>query len=226
MRVTYFGQNSIQIETGDFNLLVDPGLSANPLAKTIDISKLHPNYILLTHAHGDHTADVIEISKQSNAKIISNYEICLYYGKENIAYHPMNHGGKWQFDFGTVAMVNAIHTSSFPDGTYGGNPCGFIIMADSKAIYIAGDTALTTDMTLIPKLYPKLDLAILPIGDNFTMGIDEAIIASDMIQCKTILGCHYDTFPYIEIDHKLAKEKFSDAGAELHLLDVGASMNI
>ena len=188
MRITYFGQNALQIESGHFNLLVDPGISANPLAKSININELRPDYILLTHAHGDHTSDVVSIAKQSQATIISNYEICLYYGKEDIPYHPMNHGGKWKFDFGTVAMVNAVHTSSFPDGTYGGNPCGFVISLAGKTIYIAGDTALTTDMALIPKLYPKLDLAILPIGDNFTMGIEEAIIASDMIQCNNILG--------------------------------------
>ena len=206
-------------------LLIDPGFSVNPLAKDVKKELINPDYILLTHAHGDHTSDVIEIAKRSNASIISNYEICLYYGRHDIAYHPMNHGGRWNFDFGTVAMVNAIHTSSFPDGTYGGNPAGFIITSGGKTIYIAGDTALTLDMKLIPQLYPPLDLAVLPIGNNFTMGIDDAIIASSFVQCQNILGCHYDTFPYIKIDQEEARRKFSNANVHLTLLEIGESMN-
>jgi L-ascorbate metabolism protein UlaG (beta-lactamase superfamily) len=147
----------------------------------------------------------------------------MHYQAKGYTVHPMNHGGNWKFPFGNVKYVNAVHTSSFPDGTYGGQPGGFVITTKDKAIYIAGDTALTMDMKLIP-MQTKLDLSILPIGDNFTMGVDDAIIASDFIQCKKILGVHYDTFGYIEIDSDAAQQKFSEAGKELILLPIGESM--
>ena len=120
-------------------------------------------------------------------------------------------------------MVNAVHTSSFPDGSYGGQPGGFVIEGEHKNIYIAGDTALTMDMKLIP-LQTKLDLAILPIGDNFTMGVEDAIIASNFVACEKVLGVHFDTFSYIEIDQEEAKKKFYDAGKDLMLLDFGSSI--
>jgi L-ascorbate metabolism protein UlaG (beta-lactamase superfamily) len=139
--------------------------------------------------------------------------------------HPMNHGGSWEFDFGTVKYVNAIHTSSFPDGTYGGQPGGFIIKGEHKTIYIAGDTALTYDMKLIPLQF-KLDLAILPIGDNFTMGVEDALIASDFLECDKILGYHFDTFGYIEIDHQKAIQTFFEKDKDLMLLKIGESLTL
>jgi L-ascorbate metabolism protein UlaG (beta-lactamase superfamily) len=137
----------------------------------------------------------------------------------------MNHGGQWDFEFGNLKYVNAIHSSSFPDGSYGGQPGGFVIEGEHKNIYIAGDTAVTMDMKLIP-MHTQLDLAVLPIGDNFTMGIDDAIIASDFVECDKILGCHYDTFGYIEIDHEEAKRKFFDRGKDLMLLKIGESIEL
>ena len=136
----------------------------------------------------------------------------------------MNHGGSWKFDFGMVKYVNAVHTSSFPDGSYGGQPGGFVIKAD-KTIYIAGDTALTYDMKLIPKQF-KLDLAVLPIGDNFTMGVDDALVATKYIKCDRVLGYHFDTFGYIEIDKVRAKAKFDSKLKRLKLLDIGESMEV
>lgn len=137
----------------------------------------------------------------------------------------MNHGGSWEFDFGRVKAVNAIHSSSFPDGSYGGNPVGFVISAEGKNIYLAGDTALTYDMKLIP-LFFKLDMAILPVGGNFTMDIGEALIASDFIECNKIMGMHYDTMEMISINHEEAKKKFSDRGKELILLNIGESVTV
>ena len=137
----------------------------------------------------------------------------------------MNHGGSWDFEFGKVKYVNAIHTSSFPDGKYGGQPGGFVIEGEHKNIYIAGDTALTMDMKLIPQR-TTLDLAILPIGDNFTMGVEDAIVASDFVECDKVLGCHYDTFGYIEIDHEEAKRKFFDESKDLMLLKIGESLEL
>lgn len=225
MKITFLGHASLSIELAGINIIVDPFITANTLAKDIDVDTLKADYILITHAHQDHVLDVESIAKRTGAKVVSNYEIVTHYGDLGIEGHPMNHGGSWRFDFGRLTYVNAIHTSSFPDGTYGGQPGGFILESEEGNIYIAGDTALTMDMKLIP-LQTKLDLAILPIGDNFTMGIESAVIASDFIECSNILGVHYDTFGYIEIDHDEAKNKFSGAEKQLHLLDIGESLSI
>lgn len=226
MKITYLGHSAFSIEAHGKTLIVDPFISANELAKDIDINKLEADYILLTHAHGDHILDVEAIAKRTGSSIISNYEIVTHFEQKGIKGHPMNHGGTWQFDFGKVHMVAAIHSSSFPDGTYGGNPAGFVLETSHHKIYIAGDTSLTQDMQLIPALIGDLDLAILPIGDNFTMGIDSAIVASDFVACNKVLGCHYDTFGYIKIDHKEAFAKFAQNGKELILLPVGDNLKL
>lgn len=225
MKITFYGHASLGIEVGGKNIIVDPYISPNPKASHIDINALKADYILLTHAHGDHIADVEAIAKNTNATIVSNAEITGYFANKGFETHPMNHGGSWNFDFGKVKFVNAIHSSSFPDGSYGGNPGGFVIEGEHKNIYIAGDTALTFDMQLIP-LRTNLDLSILPIGDNFTMDIDDAIIAADFVECDKILGYHFDTFGYIEIDHQEAVKKFFDAGKDLMLLEIGASIEL
>ena len=224
MKITYYGHNSLLIEILGNYIMVDPFISGNPLYKDkLDIKSLKADYILLTHAHQDHTLDVETIAKNTNAKIISNYEIAMYYQEKGFNVHTMNHGGNWKFEFGNLKLVNAVHTSSFPDGSYGGQPGGFVIEGEHKNIYIAGDTALTMDIKLIP-LQTKLDLAILPIGDNFTMGVEDAIIASNFVACDKVLGVHFDTFSYIEIDQEEAKKKFYDAGKDLMLLDFGSSI--
>ena len=226
MKITFYGPNCLGIQIKGKHILVDPFISGNELAKDkIDINQLKADYILLTHAHQDHTLDAEAIAKNTGAVIVSNFEIANHYEEKGIEVHPMNHGGSWKFEFGKVKYVIAHHTSSFPDGSYGGQPGGFVIEGEHKNIYIAGDTALTMDMKLIP-LHTKLDLAILPIGDNFTMGIDDAIIASDFIECDKILGCHYDTFGYIEIDHEEAKKKFYEKGKDLMLLNIGESIEL
>lgn len=226
MKITFYGQSCLGIKIGDINVLVDPFITGNDLAKDkINIKDLKADYILLTHAHQDHTLDAEEIAKNTGAVIVSNFEIANHYEEKGIEVHPMNHGGNWEFEFGKVKYVNAIHTSSFPDGKYGGQPGGFVIEGEHKNIYIAGDTALTMDMKLIPQ-HTSLDLAILPIGDNFTMGVEDAIIASDFVECDKVLGCHYDTFGYIEIDHEEAKRKFFDEGKDLMLLEIGESLEL
>ncbi|GER60248.1 metal-dependent hydrolase [Patiriisocius marinus] len=226
MKITFFGQNTLQIALVEKTILVDPFITGNDAAKNkVDIMDLKADYILLTHAHQDHVLDAEAIAKNTGATIVSNYEIAMHYQEKGFNVHPMNHGGAWEFDFGHLKLVNAIHSSTFADGSNGGLPAGFILKADDKTIYIAGDTALTMDMKLIP-LHYKLDLAILPIGDNFTMGIDDAVIASDFIECSNILGVHYDTFGYIEIDHEKAYRTFNDAKKKLHLLEIGASLTV
>lgn len=180
---------------------------------------------MLTHAHADHILDVETVARRTGAVIISNYEIVTYYENKGFKTHPMNHGGSWTFDFGKLKYVAAVHSSSFPDGTYGGNPGGFVIEGEHKNIYIAGDTALTMDMKLIP-MRTKLDLVILPIGNNFTMDVEDAIIASDFVACDKILGMHYDTFGFIEINHETAIKKFFDKGKDLMLLEIGSYIEL
>lgn len=226
MKITYYGQNCLGLEIKGKHILVDPFITGNDLAKDkIDIMDLKADYILLTHAHQDHTLDAEAIAKNTGAVIVSNFEIANHFEAKDIEVHPMNHGGSWKFEFGKVKYVIALHTSSFPDGSYGGQPGGFVIEGEHKNIYIAGDTALTMDMKLIP-MRTKLDLAILPIGDNFTMGIEDAILASDFVECDKIMGVHYDTFGYIEIDHEEAKRKFYEAGKDLMLFEIGESIEL
>ena len=225
MKITFYGHACLSIEVDGVNILVDPFITGNEKASHIDINSLKADYILITHAHQDHILDVEAIANNTDAVIVSNYEIATHFQNKGLEVHPMNHGGSWDFDFGVVKYVNAIHTSSFPDGSYGGQPGGFVIEGEHKNIYIAGDTALTMDMKLIP-MQTTLDLAILPIGDNFTMGIDDAILASDFVACDKVLGYHFDTFGYIEIDHEVAKRKFFDKNKDLMLLDVGESIEL
>src|SRR3990172_3083543 len=222
MRVTYYGHSCFGMEVFGKILLFDPFISPNELAKNIDVTKIIADYIFISHGHEDHLADGASIAKRTNATVVSNFEIATWlHAKQGVAnHHPMNHGGKWKFDFGTVKYVSAIHSSTLPDGSSGGNPGGFVVDSSDGVFYFSGDTALTYDMKLIGEQY-KLKFPCLPLGDNFTMGIDDALIASDFIKCNNIIGMHYDTFGYIKINHNEAKEKFSKAGKTLHLLEIG-----
>ncbi|HKK75610.1 MAG TPA: metal-dependent hydrolase [Saprospiraceae bacterium] len=227
MKLTYAGHSCFLVETKGKKLLFDPFISPNELSKgKVSADDIEADYILLTHGHQDHVADAEAIAKRTGAKIISNFEIVSWYGEKDLEGHPMNHGGQWKFDFGTLKYVSAIHSSVLPDGTYGGNPGGFVLWNEEGCFYFAGDTALTMDMKLIPMTCPKLDFAILPIGDNFTMGTEEAILASDFVETNKVIGCHYDTFGYIEIDHDAVKKSFEDKGKELILLPIGDSMSM
>lgn len=229
MRITYYGHSCFSVEIGNKKLLFDPFISPNPKCKEakVDIDAIKPDYILLSHGHEDHLADAFEIAMNNNATIIGVYEVVQWFESQGVTGHGMNTGGKFKFDFGTVKLVTAVHSSMMPDGTYGGNPVGFVISNDHEGtFYFAGDTALTMDMKLIPMICPKLDFAMLPIGDNFTMGYDDAVIASDFIQCNTIIGCHFDTFPPIKMDHSAAKKAFQQGGKTLFLPEVGMTFNI
>lgn len=226
MKITYLGHASLQIEANGKNIIVDPFISANPLAKNINVDELKADYILLTHAHQDHVLDVERIAERTGATVICNAEMSYYYDAKGLKTIGMNTGGKVIVDEIKIKSTIAFHTSSFADGTYGGNPNGYVIECCGKKFYIAGDTALTQEMKLIPETIGKLELAILPIGDHFTMGIEDACFASDFVQCNKVLGYHYDTFPPIQLDHAKAKDYFSAKGKELILLEIGKSIEI
>ena len=227
MKLTYYGHACFSVIVGGKTLLFDPFIKYNELAKNIDVNSISADYVLLSHGHEDHVADAMEIAQRTGATIVSNYEVVSWFQKKGLKNgHPMNHGGKWKFDFGTVKYVSAIHSSVLPDGTYGGNPGGFVIESAEGNFYYAGDTALTMDMQLIPLTGGKLNFALLPIGDNFTMGVDDAIIASDFVKCDSIIGLHYDTFGFIKINHEEAVNKFKNKGKELTLLNIGQSIEV
>ncbi len=225
MKTTYYGQSTIMIEAEGKKLFFDPFITPNPAAKHIDINALKPDYILVSHGHGDHVTDLIAVQKSSGAKVICIAEIADWLngrGIENV--HGMNIGGGFNFDFGRVKMVNAVHSSTMPDGSSGGNPAGFVLYSEGKKIYFAGDTALTYDMKLLED--ENLDWAFLPIGDNYTMGVDDAIKATLFINCKNVIGIHYDTFPVISIDKDDVVEKFIKAGVNIKLPAIGEEITL
>lgn len=226
MRFTYYGQSCFSVEIAGKKILFDPFISGNPLAKDIDIDSIEADYILVSHGHGDHTGDLINIASRTQAMVVAAYEITEWCGKQGLTrVHPLNFGGKKQFDFGTVKFVHAMHSSVLPDSTYGANPGGFVISSNEGNFYYSGDTALMMDMQLIPR-YAKLDFAILPVGDNFTMGVEDAIVAAEFIQCGKIIGVHFDTFPYIEINHEASIQQCKDAGVELILPKIGEVIHL
>jgi len=226
MKFTFYGHACFSVKINGKTILFDPFITPNEAAKDIDLKSIKADYILVSHGHGDHLADCVAMAMQTGALVVSNPEVLAWLGKQGVKNtHPINHGGKKTFDFGTVKAVNAIHSSGLPDGSYGGNPLGFVITSSEKNIYYSGDTALTTDMQLISH-WAKLDAAILCLGDNFTMGYEDAILAAEMIGCKKIIGVHFDTFPYIKIDHQQVEEAFKNAGLTLSLPKIGEQLEL
>jgi len=223
MKVTYYGHACFAAEIADRILLFDPFISGNDLAKGLDPKSVPADFILISHGHSDHLADAADIARRTGAMIISNFEIVQWFAKMGLQKsHALNHGGGYHFDFGRAKFVNAIHSSSLPDGAYGGNPGGFVIESSEGNFYYSGDTALTMDMKLIGESV-ELKFAALCIGDNFTMGVADAIQAADFVHCREILGLHYNTFPPIRINAQAAVEQFKAAHKNLHLLLPGES---
>jgi L-ascorbate metabolism protein UlaG (beta-lactamase superfamily) len=224
MKVTYYGHSCFAVEVNGKQLLFDPFISPNTLAAHIDKEKITPDFILISHGHEDHMADAVSIAKRTGAQVICAFEIYIWLQKQGVTnILPMNIGGKVKFEFGNVKCVYAAHSSSLPDGTYGGNPMGFVVESKEGNFYYAGDTGLTYDMRLIGD-YRSINFAFLPIGDTFTMGVDNAIIATDFINCGDIIGMHYDTFEPIKINHEEAIQKFARAGRKLTLMKVGETI--
>ena len=225
MKFTYYGHSCFNVDVQGKKLLFDPFISPNELAAQVDVNNIEADYILISHGHEDHIADCVSSAKRTDALVICNWEIYLWLQKQGVEHiHPMNTGGKKTFDFGTVKCMAAQHSSSLPDGSYGGNPMGFVVMAD-KNFYYSGDTALSLDMQLVPQGAP-IAFSIMPIGDNFTMGYEDAVRAAHMISSHTVIGVHYNTFPYIVIDTEKAKQHFAKNGLELKLPGIGETIEI
>lgn len=226
MLLTSFGHSCFSVEIEGKSILFDPFITPNELAADIDINTIEADYIFLSHGHSDHIADCISIAKRTNAKVVGAFEVIEWVKKQGVENtHPMNTGGKWEFEFGTVKCLVAQHSSGLPDGSYGGNPMGFLFMTKEENFYYAGDTALTLDMQLIPK-WAQLNFCILPIGDNFTMDVKDAIIAADFVKCHVVIGVHYNTFGFIKIDTEKAIAAFKAEGKTLLLPEIGQTIEL
>lgn len=224
MKLTFLGHSALLIEEGNFKGLVDPFITGNSLSKISVDDLVNITHIFVTHGHGDHIGDTINIAKRNKALIITNHEISAYLSKFKLRIHAMHIGGRTKFDFGTVKMTNALHGSGISENgnmIYGGNPGGFIIEVNGKKIYHAGDTGLTYDMKLLED--EKIDVAFLPIGGNYTMDIEDAIKAVDFIKPKTVVPMHYNTFGIIKADPEIFKSK---ASSNVIILNVNESMNV
>jgi len=229
MKLTYHGQSTVTIETNGHHLVIDPFFSGNDKATT-NPDDVKADFILLTHAHADHMLDAERIAKATGATIIATHELATYLSFKGLNVHPMNLGGQFEFPFGKVKMTQAFHSSSIIDEekqtiTYMGMPAGFLLTIEGKEIYHAGDTALFGDLALYGA-HHEIDLAFLPIGDNFTMGPDDALIAADMLQAKAVVPIHYDTFDLIKQDANAFCEKIEAQGQTGHLLAIGESLEL
>jgi len=218
-RLTYLSHSAWLIETGKFTIAIDPFLEGNPKAKKKP-GDIKADFIIVTHAHGDHLGDAIPMAKASGGTIISNFEISNYCTAHGANSHPLHIGGSRQFPFGRVKLTPAWHGSSFPDGTYGGTPAGCLITIEGKTIYHTGDTGLFLDMQLIGEMNP-VDVFLVSIGDNFTMGIDDAVKAVELVRPKLTIPMHYQTFDVINVDPAEFVQKANARGFQVKILQPG-----
>ena len=223
--ITWLGHSTFQIETAGKTILLDPFFTGNPSA-TLDAASAEADAIIVSHGHGDHVGDTVDIAKRTGALVIANFEIIDWMGKQGVEnVHPQHIGGAHQYDFGTVKLTIAHHGSMLPDGSNGGSPCGILLKLDGGTIYFAADTGLFYDMKLIGE--EGIDLAILPIGDNFTMGPADSVKATKLIQPKRVMPMHFNTWPLIEQDVSAwASQIQEQTSAEPVVLQPGESCSL
>lgn len=229
MKITYHGHSVVQIETGQASLIIDPFITGNPLAK-IAADDLQVDYILLTHGHNDHVGDTIELAKRNNATVIAPNELAVFLGWKGCQLHPMHIGGSAQFEFGRVKFTQAFHGSAYTDDEtqeiiYTGMPGGILLTIGEKTLYHAGDTALFSDMKLIGELN-QIDLAFLPIGDNFTMGPEDALLAAEWLKADKIVPIHFNTFPMIKQDPEQFVQQLQAKGLAGLALQSGETIEV
>ena len=228
MKLTYFGHSCFLADFDGTRVLFDPFIRQNPLAGAVDVDAIEADYIFLSHGHGDHVADAIEIGLRTGAELLGMYEVLSWFEAKGLkANLKMNIGGRVKLPFGSVKMVAATHSSSLPDGANGGLAGGFVISTNAgQNIYFAGDSALTYDMKLIGEQFGKIDVALLPIGDQLTMGLTDALTCANWVGASKIVGMHFDTFPFLAIDHAASKAEAQAAGKELLLLSIGETIDL
>ena len=217
VEVRYLGHSAVLLTDGKTRIVIDPFLTGNPMAAA-SLAEVQADLILVTHAHGDHFGDSVALSKKGGT-VVSTFEIATYAEKHGAKSLPMNLGGTYRFAGGWLKWVPAWHSSSFPDGTYGGMPMGVVVELGGKRLYHAGDTALFSDMRLIGEL--QLDLALLPIGDHFTMGPEDALKALDLLRPKRVVPIHYNACPPIQQDGEAFARRAKERGGEGHALKPG-----
>ncbi len=224
-KITWYGHATLGLESGGYRILVDPFFSGNPLSP-VRADQVQADFILVTHGHGDHVGDTVAIARRCGALVISNYEICNWLDKKGVKTHAQHLGGGYQHPFGYLKLTFALHGSALPDGTYGGNPAGFLLTTpDGLKVYLAGDTGLFGDMKLIGE--EGLDLAVLPIGDNYTMGPEDALRAVKLLQPKHVIPIHFGTFDLIRQDaQRWAQRVQADSSARVHILKADESFEL
>ncbi|MCB0045774.1 MAG: metal-dependent hydrolase [Caldilineaceae bacterium] len=227
VKLTYYGHSTFGADVDGTKLIIDPFFAPNNPVATVTVDEVEADFILITHGHSDHIVDAVALAKRTGAQCIANFEIVGWLNNQGIDNtHPLHIGGGNSFPFGRVKMTIAHHGSGLPDGSYGGNPGGFLInFNDGTDVLFAGDTALTYDMRLIGEV-GGVDLAVLPIGDNFTMGPDDAVIAAEFIKAKRVVPCHYNTWPYIEQDPNAYADKLDAIDIDCTVMDVNDSLTV
>jgi L-ascorbate metabolism protein UlaG (beta-lactamase superfamily) len=225
INLKFLGHSAWQITFGSYDILIDPFITGNPLAP-VKADDLNPTHIILSHGHGDHLGDTVDIAKRSGAQVIAGFELANYLQKKGVEKTwGMATGGGYNFEFGRVKFTIAHHGNSAPDGTYLGTAAGILLTIDDRTIYHAGDTALFLDMKLIGERN-SIDVALLPIGDNFTMNVDDAAAAVEFLRPAIAIPMHYNTFPPIKADPELFREKVEATGGRAKTLHPGESYTI
>jgi len=225
--IQYLGHSCFLLTLGGKHIVVDPFIRSNALTEgLVEVDEIKADFVLLSHGHSDHVEDAEELSLRNGAPIIANFEVAAWFEDKGCQTHGMNLGGHKDFGFGDVRLVSAVHSSTMPDGSDGGNPGGFLIKNGPDTIYISGDTALSKDMELIPAFYGKPTISIFPVGGFFTMDYKDALNAADLVQCGLVVGCHFNTFPPISIHKEEAVQYFSDHGKTLILPEINQIINL